>query len=209
MRTNRAKIFKEFSTSEKKIFASLNSAKKIQDFLNRLEINMEERGETLMSPRRVLRKLKAHCAEGALFAAAAFWYHGAKPLLMDIQTSSNDHDHVVALFRKGKFWGAISKTNHAVLRYREPVYKTVRELALSYFHEYFKHNGQKTMRAFSLPFDLSKIKDHSWLTSEDDLWDLIYELDRSPHRKILSAAQLRSLRRADPIEIKAGKLVEK
>ena len=195
-----------FTAAQLKIFAALKTPQKIQDFLNKMPFNFELKGDTCSSPQQVLIRKSAHCAEGAVFAAAALWFNGGKPLLMDLKTASGDFDHVVALFQVGIFWGAISKTNHAVLRYREPIYKSVRELAMSYFHEYFLHSGRKTLRAFSEPFDLSKIRDASWLVSRKNLWDLIYDLDKSKHHKILSRAQVRGLRRADSVEIKAGKL---
>jgi len=123
-------------------------------------------------------------------------------------TTKNDDDHVVALFKQNGYWGAISKTNHAVLRYREPVYKTVRELAMSYFHEYFKDTGQKTLRKFSRPFDLSKIKNKDWLTSGEDLWEINNALDDYFHYNILTPRQIKNLRPAEKIEVEAGKLVE-
>jgi hypothetical protein len=106
---------------EQAIFRKLSSGQKIQDYLDALPINFEHRGETYMSPRRVIRTKTAHCFEGALLAAAALAVHGQPPLLMDFRTAPTDEDHVVALFRSGGLWGAISKTNHAILRYRDPV----------------------------------------------------------------------------------------
>lgn len=159
-----------------------------------------------MSPRRVLREGKAHCLEGAIFAAAALWFYGEPPLLMDLKTIPRDDYHVVALFRRHGCWGAISKTNHAVLRYREPVYKTIRELAVSYFHEYFLNDGKKTLRSFSRALDLRKFKKQEWTTSEEDLWHIDDALDDIPHEPILTKSMLRGLRRADPIEIKVGKI---
>lgn len=202
------KKFYGFNSNELKILNQLNSPQKIQTFLNKLPINFEEKGDTAMSPREVLKKKKAHCMEGALLAATALWYHGKKPLLLDLVTTKDDDDHVVALFKQNGRWGAISKTNHAVLRYREPIYKTVRELAMSYFHEYFKNNGKKTLRKFSAPFDISKIKDRSWLTSGEDLWEINNLLEASKHFSILSQSQIRKLRKAEPIEIEAGKILE-
>ncbi|TAL47780.1 hypothetical protein EPN87_02125 [archaeon] len=192
--------------NELKIFHRLNTPRKIQDFLNGLKINFEEHGDTLMSPRRILAEGKAHCMEGALFAAAVLSFHGHMPLLMDIKTSPSDYEHVVALFRQHGHWGAISKTNHAMLRFREPVYKTVRELAMSFFHEYFLDNGKKTMRSFSKPFSLAPFK--GWMTSEKDLWEIYDALDSSPHVQILSKGMIAGLRAADNIEIDAGKLVQ-
>lgn len=195
------------NTQEKKLFERLNNPAKVQDFLNSIPSNKELKGETCMSPRDVVKNKTAHCAEGALFAAAVFWYHGRKPLLLDLRTIDNDQDHVVALFRENGFWGAVSKTNHAVLRYREPIYKSVRELAMSYFHEYFLDNGQKTLREFSKPFDLTKYgKD--WITSDKSLLYIMDDLDDSPHEKILTSKQIKSLRKADKIEREAGLLKE-
>lgn len=153
-----------------------------------------------MSPRRTIAAGTAHCFEGALVAAAALMYHGQKPLLLDLQTTSDDQDHVVALYRSGRYWGAISKTNHAVLRFRDPVYASVRELALSYFHEYFLSNGKKTMRAYSEPFNLSKYQDSEWLTAEEDLVDIVNALDDSPHHEIAPSSIVQKLRKADGIE---------
>ena len=204
--------FREFrgslSPSESRLFTRLNSPAKIQDFLNSLPFNHERHGETYMSPRRMIAAGRAHCFEGALFAAAVLMYHGHKPLLLDLQTTSDDQDHVVALFREGKYWGAISKTNHAVLRFRDPVYASVRELALSYFHEYFLSNGKKTMRAYSDPFDVSKLPIESWLTAEDDLIDMVNALDESPHHDVVSKDLVKRLRKADEIEIKTFDSVE-
>ncbi len=197
------------SKSEEQLFKRLHSPAKIQDFLETLPINFEEDGETCRSPREVLKKKKAHCAEGALFAAAVLAYHDQPALLMDLKVSPNNHkdfDHVVALFKRHGRWGAISKTNHAVLRYREPVYKTVRELAMSYFHEYFLDNGNKTLRSFSRPFNLAKYNKKNWVTSEHDLYYIIEALDDSPHEQILTKKMATELRKADRVEIEAGKI---
>ena len=186
---------------------SLDTPRKVQDFLDRLPINKERAGETCTSPLVTLRRNRAHCMEGALVAALALWMHGHKPLILDLQTCCTDVDHLVALFRKGGCWGAIAKTNHAVLRYREPIYRDVRELVASYFHEYFTDDGKKTLRRYSRPFDLRSWKS-DWITAEHDLWDLERAIDRSPHRPLLNRRQIAGLRRADAIEIRAGKLVE-
>lgn len=187
------------------LFRRLSSPSSIQDYLNTLRCNYEKGGDTLRSPRLVIKHKEAHCLEGALFAAAVLWFHGEKPLLLDLKSSKEDLDHVVALFRKDGCWGAISKTNHAVLRYREPIYKTVRELALSYFHEYFTDDGKKTLRSFSKPFDL-RVFGVEWITTTDDLWDIGGALDDSPHEPLVTRAMIRKLRKADDIEIKAGTL---
>jgi len=197
--------FKELLTpAERKLFQKLNSPAAIQDFLDTLPINFELDGETYMSPRRTLEAGTAHCFEGALVAAAALAYHGNRPLLLDLRTVEEDEDHVVALFKSGEFWGAISKTNHPVLRYRDAVYRTPRELALSYFHEYvMSKNGKKTLREYSKPFDLSRYDLASWLVAEEELQWLVDDLDGSRHFPIAPPAIIKKLRPATKHEIDA------
>jgi len=263
-----------YGVDEIKLFKRLDSPKKIQDFLAfKIKHNPAKDGVECRSPRMVLRTGKAHCMEGALLAAAILEFNGDKPLLMDLRSTSDDLDHVVALFKQFGRWGAISKTNHAVLRYREPIHKTIRELALSYFHEYFLDSGKKTLREYSAPVDLRYFypsillnplpnpppSDYAktssdlrkgegnrsstylsgkgetatspsfrrsdealrevglkrgpggvinWRTTEKDLTELPEYLDNAKHSKILSPAQIKNLRKADGIEIKAGKLTE-
>jgi hypothetical protein len=198
----------QLSASELRFLKSLNTPRKIQDFLEAIPINHEPDGDTCFSPRRVLEERRAHCIEGAMLAALALRLNGHRPLVMDLTSTKDDFDHVVAVFRKHGRWGAISKTNHAVLRYREPVYATVRELALSYFHEYFDDRGRKTLRSFSRPIDLSRFDDRGWMTSEADVWYIPEHLADVPHQSILTRQHIPALRRADPIEISAGKLVQ-
>jgi hypothetical protein len=195
------------AVSDFRVLRKLNTPRKIQDFLDDFPINKESKGDTCSSPLITLRRKTAHCMEGALLAALALAMHGEKPLLLDLKTTADDIDHVVTLFRKDGYWGGISKTNHSVLRYREPIYRDVRELAASYFHEYTLNNGKKTLRQYSAPFDLRTWKG-DWMTAEEDLWDLQLALDRSPHRPLLNRAQIAGLRRADEIERRAGTLVE-
>ena len=155
--------------AELRTLQRLNTPVRIQDFLETIPYSFDHGRDMLRSPRRVLHEHTAHCIEGALLAVAALWVNGARPLLLDVRATPDDLDHVVALFRSHGYWGAISKTNHAVLRFREPVYRTVRELAMSYFHEYFLDDGRKTMRDYSDPFDVGRRFGYEWLTTEDDL----------------------------------------
>ena len=198
----------EYTSTEIKILKKLNTPKKIQDFLDRLKINFEEKGETCYSPRLVLKHRLAHCMEGAMLAAAALEFHGQPPLVMDLRANSRDFDHVVTVFKQLGYYGAISKTNHAALRYREPVYKTIRELALSYFHEYFDDQGRKNLREYSVLVYLNRFDNLHWRTSEKSLFKIPDKLDEAKHFSILSRRQIKNLRRADKIEIKAGKLLE-
>ena len=194
------------------ILEGLNTPQKIQDFLNTLAMRTQSDGHIVRSPKIVLQDNQATCIEGALLAAAALMTHGKRPLLLDLKVDENnndDVDHVVALFRQNGSWGALSKTGHAVLRYREPIYKTVRELALSYFHEYFTDDGKKTLRSFSKPFDIEEHFGDSWIESTKDLYEIAVALDDSPHEAILTRDMEGGLRLADTIEIKAGKLKER
>ncbi len=194
---------KEFSTLKK-----LNTPEKIQDFLDTLPINFEKGGDTCLSPRRVLREKKAHCIEGALLAATALWVAGGEPLLLDFQTTPEDEDHVVALYKKNGYWGALSKTNHAVLRFRDPIYRTIRELALSYFHEYFMlETGKKTLKSYSRPFSLKRFGT-KWMTSEKNLWYIAETLDRSPHFPAVPKKNRAHIRPISKVEKKAFRTTE-
>jgi hypothetical protein len=187
---------------------TLQTPAKIQDFLNTIPFNFELDGvDTLKSPLRTLRENNAHCFEGALLAAYLLSLQGYTPLLMYLQSTKKDFDHVIAPFKVNGYWGAISKTNHAVLRYREPVYKTIRELALSYFHEYFLDDGTKTLRYYTEPLDVT-VFDDSWIDSEEDLWGIDAELDKMKHFEIVPKKYLKKLRKADQVEREAGKIVE-
>lgn len=196
------------TSAERALFRKLSTPARIQDFLDRVPINHEKRGETCFSPRMTLKERKAHCLEGALFAAAALAFHGEKPLLMNLRTTPADDDHALALYRRNGLWGAVSKTNHASLRFRDPVYRSLRELALSYFHEYFFNDtGLKTLRAYSRPLDLSRFDD-AWMTSQTPLWDIARALRDSAHLELFPSAQKRHIRKADAVERRAGRLVE-
>lgn len=193
---------------ELKIFKKLTTPIKIQDFLDSMPVNWEKKGETYMSPRRALQAQKMHCFEGALFAAVALWLNGEEPLVMDFKNKGDD-DHVVALYRRNGYWGAISKTNHASVRFRDPVYKTLRELALSYFHEYFRErDGKKTLVSFSSrPFDL-RVFGTGWITTPEDLDAIAEAVDAAPHTMVYPKQNARFIRTADAMEQKAGRLIE-
>jgi hypothetical protein len=189
------------------VLRKLSSPKKIQDFLDTIPANKEKRVESCTSPLVTLRRNRAHCMEGALVAALALWTQGEPPLILDLKSARTDVDHLVTLFRQDGYWGGITKTNHCVLRYREPIYRDVRELAMSFFHEYFLNDGRKTLRKYSRPFDMRTWND-DWITAKDDLWQLQNAIDDSPHYPLITRRQIATLRRANEIEIRAGKLNE-
>lgn len=197
------------TSSELKLFKSLNTPSKIQDFINKIPINFEEDGkDTCYSPRTVLKKNKCHCMEGAVLAASILRVNGFPPLLVDLTASKKDFDHVIAVFQKEGKWGAISKTNHYSLRYREPVYDSIRELVMSYFHEYFNDDGKKTLRSYSNPVDLTMFDHENWMTTEDEIWQIPEYLARVKHYNILTRKQIANLRNAEEIELRAAKLLD-
>ena len=189
------------------VLRRLDSPEKIQAFLYGLNQNFEPDGDTCNSVRVVLRRRRAHCIEGAMLAACALWVHGEPPLLLDLQ-AVHDFDHVVALFRRRGRWGAISKTNGIGLRWRDPVYVNVRELVMSYFHEYYNNRDRKTLRTYSRPFDLRRVDPRLWVTGEDGVWDLIDALEATRHYRLVTPAQVRALTRRDPFESRVGGLLQ-
>lgn len=195
----------DFSPEECKILSKLNTPKKIQDFLDKIPYNLEEEGETCLSPRRVLRENKANCIEGAIFAAATLRFHGQKPLIVDL-TSVRDDDHIIAVSKKNNYWGAIAKSKYTGLAFREPIHRTIRELALSYFENYFNFDGEKTLRGYSKPVDLTRFDKLNWMTAEKDLFFLEDYLNKIKHTKLITNIMIRNLRCVTPLMKDAGEL---
>lgn len=194
---------KEFATLRR-----LDTPQKIQAFLNAVPINHEIGGETVLSVREVLRQRRAHCIEGAMLAAAALWVNGEAPLVMHLDCHESDFPHVITLFRRHGYWGAISKTNGTPLRYRDPIYRTLRELALSYFHEYFNRRGHKTLRSYSTTFDMRRIDPEDWITAEKSCWDAHDRITDLRHYPLISRRQEKLLTKRDKFERQAAKMVE-
>ena len=192
-----------FSPAERAIFRRLNTPEKIQRFLDDLAYNKELDGETCRSPRRVLRDRTAHCMEGALFGAAALATLGHPPLLLDLEAVRDD-DHVLAIFQRQGHWGAITKSNYSGLRYREPVYRTLRELAMSYFEHYYNLKREKTLRNYSRPVNLRRFDSMGWMTSEEDIWEIPEYLTTISHTPLLKAGLIPNLGRVDDRSFAAG-----
>jgi hypothetical protein len=194
---------REFAT-----LARLSTPPKIQAYLNALPVNHELAGETVLPVREVLRQRRAHCIEGAFLAACALWIQGEPPLVMHLDCDESDYPHVLTLFRRRGCWGALSKTNGVVLRYRDPVYRNLRELALSYFHEYCNTRGKKTLRSYSGAFDLRRVDPALWVTNARSCKAVEERLVALRHTWLISKAQEKLLRPRDAFEREAAKFVE-
>jgi hypothetical protein len=194
------------SDEEGAILRALRTPEDIQQFVIGLSANFEEQGDTLRSVRGVLRHRQAHCIEAAFTAACALWLQGLPPLLLDL-TAKGDSDHVIAVFKRGNHWGAISKSNHVWLRWRDPVYRSPRELVMSYFHEY-TNKQNKTLRSYSLPVDLRRFATTMWVTNDEDCWEVGAALCDVRHFQILTPAQARRLLPRDETELRADDMVQ-
>jgi hypothetical protein len=187
-------------TRERTLLGRLSTPQRIQAFVDAIPVNHEPDGETVLSVREVLRQRRAHCIEGAFVAACALWVHRRPPLVMHLDCDPADWPHVIALFRRGRTWGAISKSNHIGLRYRDPVYRSLRELAMSYFHEYCDRRGRRTLVGHSSAFDLRRIDPALWVTSEGSCWVAHDRLANLRHYPVVTARQRSALSRLDPFE---------
>ena len=181
------RAFAELTRHELAAFRRLDTAAKIQQFLDDIPYNTEDQAETFRSPRRVLHDRTANCIEGAVFAAATLRVRGDPPLIMDL-TAVHDEDHVIAVYRRRGLWGAIATSKFTGLRARQPVYRTLRELAMSYFEHYFNLEGELTLRGHGRPVNLARFDRLHWMTSEGDLWPIAEHLERIPHVPLVRAA---------------------
>ena len=183
----------EFAPSELRALRRLKTPAGIQRFLDDMPYHL---AGTAWSPRLVLRKKTAHCLEGATFAAAALRVLGFPPLILDLE-ADQDTDHVIAVFKSRGHWGALAKSNFVGCRYREPVYRTLRELALSYFNIYFNLRGERTLRRYSRPVNLARFDGRQWMTSEKDIWYIAEYLVDIPHTRLLKRGIEKHLTRVD------------
>jgi len=190
----------QLSAGEVRKLRQLKTPFGIQRFLDGLPYHI---ATTAWSPRRVLQERTAHCLEGAIFGAAALRAIGRPPLIVDLE-SYHDTDHVIAVFRERGHWGAIAKSNYAGLEYREPIHRTLRELALSYFPLYFNLRRERTLRTFSRPVDLKRFDDRDWMTSDKDVWFIPEYLLGISHTRLLTPAIAKRLHRLEERTFKAG-----
>jgi hypothetical protein len=192
----------DFIPGELKKLCRLKDPHGIQEFITDLPYH---HADTAWSPRRILREKTAHCLEGAIFAAAALRANGFSPLLVDLE-AERDTDHVLAVYQVDRCWGAIAKSNFTGLRFREPVYRSIRELVASYFDDYFNLLGERTLRRFSAPVNLKRFDRLNWMTSEKPVWFLVEHLMKIPHFPLVSKSQVSRLHRVDKRSLKAGLL---
>ncbi len=190
------------TAAELRKLRSFRTPHKIQHFLNELPYHV---ADTAWSPRRVLRERTAHCLEGAVFAAAALRVNGFPPLIMDLE-AIQDTDHVLAVYQVDGHWGAIAKSNFSGLRYREPVYRSIRELAMSYFDDYFNYRGERTLRGYCKPINLKRFDSMHWMTTERSVWAIPELLLEVPHIHLITPKQARHLNRVDNRCYDAGTL---
>ena len=191
--------------SEVALLRRLSTPDKVQRYLDDLVYNVEARGETVRSPRRVMRDRTAHCAEGAFLAAAAFRVNGRPPLLIDLE-ADNDDDHVLAIYRERGLWGSVATSKFSGLRFRAPVYRTHRELVMSYFEDYYNWDGDRTLRAYSRPLSLARFDRINWMTAEEDLWPVIEWLTVAHHTSLLPRTVANRLPRVGRRSFQAGVL---
>jgi len=192
----------ELTRSEARRLSSLSPTWRIQEYLD-TSLVYDTKGGTCRSPRRVIRDGTCQCMDGALFAAAALRMQGYPPLILDLE-AEQDSDHVLAVFKARHGWGAIGRSNYSGLRYREPVYRSIRELVMSYFESYFNLRREKTLRAYSDPVDLARFDRIHWMTSEDDLWDIPNHLVKIPHTPIAAPKAVRAYSKVDRRLFAAG-----
>lgn len=189
-----------FTPAELRKLRSLKTPHGIQRFIDDMPYHL---ADTAWSPRRVLRENTSHCLEGALFAAAALRANGYPPLIFDLE-AENDTDHVVAIYRTKGHWGAIAKSNYTGCRYREPVYRSLRELAMSYFEVYFNLRRERSLRRFSRAVNLARFDDRQWMTTDGPLWFIAEYLFDIHHYRLLTPAMAKRLHRLDDRSFRAG-----
>jgi hypothetical protein len=195
----------DWNKEETRLLKSLNNPDRIQAFLDSVDYNPNYE---CRSPRWVMRKRTAHCFEGALFAAAALQFNGHKPLIIDMK-AVNDDDHVIAVFKQYRCWGAVAKSNFTSLRFREPVYRSVRELIMSYFDFFFNTDGFKSLRSYTKPFDVTFYESRKWQTTDEDLEFIGDKIESLHHYPVATPGMIRKLYRASDMMMKAGMLGSK
>jgi hypothetical protein len=191
-----------WNAEELRLLDTLKTPAGIQGFLDLIPYSADP---IYRSPRSVMRDRKAHCLDGALFAAAALRHLGHPPLIVDLQAVRDD-DHILAIFQANGHLGAVGKSNFVGLRYREPIFRNLHELVLSYFEFYYNLEKEKSLRGYTEMLDLSLMDDLNWMTSDDRLEEIAAKLDEIPSVKLLSEEMIRNLVPVDDRSYEAGML---
>jgi hypothetical protein len=189
-----------FTPKELRKLRSLKNPYGIQRFLDDMPYHLED---TAWSPRKVLAENSSHCLEGAIFAAAALRANGYPPLLLDLE-AERDTDHVIAIYREDGCWGAIAKSNFSGCRWREPIHRSLRELALSYFDTYFNMLGERSLRRYSRPINLNRFDQQHWMTTDEPIWFIVDHLFEIDHYSLLTKFQEKRVHRVDRRLFQAG-----
>jgi hypothetical protein len=192
---------KEATTSERRIFDRLTAPAKVQGFLDGVTYSSEE---IYRCPLRVLRERIGHCFDGAVFAAAALEHMGYPPLILELVPNARDDDHLLAVFRRDGCWGAVAQSNFVGLRYREPVFRSLRELAMSYFEQFYNTDGEKTLRGYTLPINLKVLDSRQWMTRDAAMREIAGCLDRAAHRRLLTRKMVLGLSPVDERSSRSG-----
>jgi hypothetical protein len=191
-----------WTAEELAVLSRLNDVTEVQAFLDSLPYSADDFSR---SPRGVLRDGRANCFDGALLAAAALRRLGFPPLLVDLRAVRDD-DHVIAVFRRNGHLGAVAKSNFVGLRYREPIYRSLRELVMSYFEQYYNLDGEKTLRSYSPPLDLRKYDHLGWMFQDERAELIAARLNALRHYPLLTEEMIASLSKVDERSYRAGML---
>jgi hypothetical protein len=200
-------VLKDFeqtlAKSERRIWAQMTTPMRIQAFLDKLPYRVET---GYRCPLRVLREHVAHCFDGALFGAAALRRLGYPPLILNMLAIVQDDDHILALYKRNGHWGAIAKSNFAGLRFREPIYRTLRELVMSYFEQFYNVERKKTLRSYNVPLNLKAFDKFNWMTSDPPIEKIGKRLDEIRKVRILTRRMIAGLSLVDERSYQAGLL---
>ncbi len=189
------------SGDERTALRKLRNPYEIQNFLDEVEYSSDA---FYRSPVQVLRDRKAHCFDGALFAAAVLRRLGYPPLILEMLPNDRDDDHLLALFRAGRRWGAVAKSNFVGLRYREPVYRSLRELVMSYFEHYYNVSRERTLRGYTVPLKLERFDHLDWVGDSGSLEEIADGLDRLRRFSLLDPETVAVLNPVDERTYRAG-----
>ena len=200
---NTTTLDQSLNKSERQVLDQLTSPVKIQDFLDNITYSADS---FYRCPLRVFRDRLAHCFDGALFAAAALRRIGYPPLILEMIPNDRDDDHLLALYKYKRSWGAVAKSNFVGLRFREPIYRNLRELVISYFEQYYNVAGEKTLRGYTVPLNLKIFDKWNWMTEDDHLERIAEQLDRIRRRILLTPDMVDRLSKIDDRSRKAGLL---